>query len=428
MPEPKLQIPPEISTGRDARTRLVAILDHTASLGGGEIAILNLVRSLDPRRYRPLVLLFSNGSLRRKLEEAGVPTAIVPLDPGIVTASKDGLGRGTLLRLREILLSAAFVWRLAGELRRRRVDLVHTNSLKSDILGGAAARLAGIPLIWHVRDRIENDYLPRPVVHVFRWLARWVPHHVIANSAATLSTLRPPAKPRYHVVHDGARRAADQTPAPVQDDQRLLVGLVGRITPWKGQHVFLRAASMVHRRFPNARFQIVGSALFNEIHYERYLHRLTASLGLEDVVEFTGFREDVPNLIAKMDLIVHASTTGEPFGQVIVEGMAAGKPIVATNGGGVPEIVVDGQTGLLVPMGNAPAMAKAICRFLADPARRAEAGRRGRQRVNERFTIQFTADKVQRLYDEVLVQERRRKRPSRARKPSPLGPLSLMAQ
>jgi len=251
---------------------------------------------------------------------------------------------------------------------------------------------------------------------------------VIANSAATLSTLRPPAKPRYHVVHDGARRAADQTPAPVQDDQRLLVGLVGRITPWKGQHVFLRAASMVHRRFPNARFQIVGSALFNEIHYERYLHRLTASLGLEDVVEFTGFREDVPNLIAKMDLIVHASTTGEPFGQVIVEGMAAGKPIVATNGGGVPEIVVDGQTGLLVPMGNAPAMAKAICRFLADPARRAEAGRRGRQRVNERFTIQFTADKVQRLYDEVLVQERRRKRPSRARKPSPLGPLSLMAQ
>jgi glycosyltransferase involved in cell wall biosynthesis len=428
MLEPKPQIPRQFPAARTAQTRVVAILDHTASLGGGEIAILNLVRSLDPRRYRPLVLLFSNGPLRRKLEEAGIPTAIVPLDQSIVNTSKDTLGRGTLLRLREILLSASFVWRLAGELRRRNVDLVHTNSLKSDILGGAAARLAGIPLIWHVRDRIENDYLPRPVVHLFRWLARWVPHHVIANSAATLSTLRPPATPRYHVVHDGTHRAADQTPATSRHDELLVVGLVGRITPWKGQHVFLRAASLVHRRFPNARFQIVGSALFNEIDYERYVRRLAVSLGLSDVVEFTGFREDVPKLIAKMDLVVHASTTGEPFGQVILEGMAAGKPIIATNGGGVPEIVVDGQTGLLVPMGNVPAMAKAICRFLADPARRAEAGRRGRQRLNERFTIQFTADKVQRLYDEVLVRERRRKRPSRACQTDPCGRLSLIAQ
>ena len=124
----------------------------------------------------------------------------------------------------------------------------------------------------------------------------------------------------------------------------------------------------MHRRFPKARFVIIGAALFGEDGYEREIRQLSAQLGLEEVVEFAGFRPDVQCAIAELDLVVHASTTGEPFGQVIIEGMAAGKPVVATNGGGVPEIVEDGQTGILVPMGDAPALAEAICRVLADPA------------------------------------------------------------
>jgi len=116
-----------------------------------------------------------------------------------------------------------------------------------------------------------------------------------------------------------------------------------------------------------------------------------------------GFRKDVAELIERLDLLVHASTIGEPFGQVILEGMAAAKAVVATRGGGVPEFVEDGVTGLLVPMGDAPALAAAMTQLLANRNLRLEMGIRARRHVIEAFTIQHTADKVQSLYDEMTI-------------------------
>ncbi|HZK82002.1 MAG TPA: glycosyltransferase family 4 protein, partial [Humisphaera sp.] len=209
---------------------------------------------------------------------------------------------------------------------------------------------------------------------------------------------------RYQVIHDDMN-SDDGPPVsalPARGELQATIGLVGRISPWKGQHIFLRAAVLVRERYPRARFQIVGAALFSEHDFEREIHALADSLGVADAVEFTGFREDVGDLIAAMDVLVHASTIGEPFGQVVIEGMAAGKPIVATNGGGIPEIVQDGVTGLLVPMGDAAQMADAVCQLLADPVKSQEMGQLGRRRVMKYFTIQQTAARVERIYDRVL--------------------------
>ena len=107
--------------------RRILFADHTAALGGGEIALLNLVRHLDRTRYVPVVLLFSDGPLRQRLRESGVETHVLPLSPSVVNARKDSLGAGTLVRLRDVLRSAAFVLRLRRQIRRLRVDLVHTN-------------------------------------------------------------------------------------------------------------------------------------------------------------------------------------------------------------------------------------------------------------------------------------------------------------
>jgi glycosyltransferase involved in cell wall biosynthesis len=164
----------------------------------------------------------------------------------------------------------------------------------------------------------------------------------------------------------------------------------------------LQAAALVFKAFPNARFVIVGAALFGEDEYDMEVRRLPKRLGIEDVVEFAGFRSDIAHVIASLDLVVHASTMGEPFGQVIIEGMAAGKPVVATNGGGVPEIVEDGRTGILVPMGDAQAMADAVCRIIADPARAKEMGIQGRRRVENYFTVEMTAFKVEAVFRTVL--------------------------
>ena len=224
------------------------------------------------------------------------------------------------------------------------------------------------------------------------------------------------------VVHDGlppeeflgallaqndAANGGAQGRAPV-------IGLVGRISPWKGQDIFLRAAAQVVQHFPAARFQIIGAPLFGEEEYEQEVRALCTELGLDGHVEWLGFRRDVPQLVAGLDLLVHASKTGEPFGQVVVEAMMAAKPVVATNGGGIPEIVLDGDTGLLVPMNDAPAMASAIERVLRDPASAKGMGERGLKRAREYFSIARTGNKIARVYEHLLVHEAQKKRRQRA--------------
>jgi glycosyltransferase involved in cell wall biosynthesis len=392
----------------------VLFTDHTATLGGGEIALLNLVRRVDRSRFTPVVLLFSEGPLCEKLIEAGIETHVMPLSETVLGVKKDALGAGSLLRLGAILRVIAYVVQVARTIRRLRAKIVHTNSLKADVIGGIAARIAGVPVLWHVRDRIETDYLPPSVTHAFRFLCRVIPDYIVANSAATLQSLRLVGRSkgstipsgielrqRTHVVHDGTGPTASPAASSIRDGIKRVI-LVGRIARWKGQHVFLQAAALVRQKFPSVRFQIVGGPLFGAQTYEREIHDLCGTLHLDDVVEFLGHRPDVPDLIRQSGVLVHASITGEPFGQVIIEGMAAGKPVVATHGGGVPEIVLDGVTGILVPMADANAMAEAICRLLADEDLAIRMGQLGRQRVLDQFTIEQTAGRVQRVYDEIL--------------------------
>ena len=393
----------------------VLFYDHTAALGGGEMALLHLVKALDRHLVAPQVLLSAEGPLADRLRKV-CDVHVLPLPEKIRKAKKDTLGFGSLLRLKDIGRVTDYICRIAGLIRTQHIQLVHTNSLKADIIGGCAARLARCPVIWHVRDRIEPDYLPTLVVKTFRALSRILPTHVLANSEATLATLRLPRRKQGEaipsgislkaaagVVHDGISVASfNQT---TMEGRLPVIGLVGRISPWKGQHVFIEAAKIVTQRYPHARVRIIGAPLFGEEQYEKSLMEQRKRLGLENVVEFTGFKSDVTSEIEQLTLLVHASTTGEPFGQVIIEGMAARKPVIATNGGGVPEIVVHGETGLVVPMGNARAMAEAICEILPHPVRGGQMGDNGYERVRNHFTIEKTARAVERVYRHVLALE-----------------------
>ncbi len=397
-------------------TSRILYVDHCALMSGGEIALLNLVKSLDRTRFTPLVLLFSEGPLVAALRSAGVETQVVLLDRSIADTRKDALGLGTMAKMREAVLAARFVWALRRIISELDIDVVHTNSLKADILGGAAARLARKPLIWHVRDRIADDYLPPAVTRLFRFLSGAIPHVVIANSASTLESIHRTRDDHSavvysgtnmrdgNVVHDGLNANAfdgRRTTRPGEEDASI-IGLLGRISPWKGQHIFIRAAAIVLTKFPRARFRIIGKVMFDEADYEKQIQALVHQLGIAHAIEFVGFRSDVATALAELDLLVHASTTGEPFGQVIVEGMAAGLPVVATDGGGVPEIVIHGNTGLLVPMNNVEAMAEAITQILSDPKSAGEMGRSGKVRAREVFSIDKTARAVEAIYERLL--------------------------
>ena len=150
------------------RPQRILYLDHTGAMGGGEVALVNLVQNLDRSRYQPVVALFEDGPLAVRLREAEIETHLVPLPESLIQTRKESLSGLGLLRGGDLFRLLAHVRRLARFIRQGHFDLVHTNSLKSDIIGALAARLAGTPVLWHVRDRIHRDYLPRQAVIAFR--------------------------------------------------------------------------------------------------------------------------------------------------------------------------------------------------------------------------------------------------------------------
>jgi len=377
----------------------VMLFDHTAQLGGGEIALLEMVGHFDRAKVTPIVVIASQGLLPERMRSIA-ETHVLELDADVVQARKDDLGSGISTVLKQAAKSIAYTFRLARFMREHRIDIVHTNSLKADILGGIAAKLARRPLIWHLRDRIEDDYLPHSVVRVFRLLARALPDFIIGNSKATLQTLHLNGQVPVESIASGVDLStfAPIATAAVTEKETVDIGIIGRLCEWKGQHIFLRAAATIAPGFPKARFKIIGAPLFGEESYAEELRALAASLGVADLVEFMGFRSDVRQLIGQLDLVVHASTTGEPLGQVILQGMAAGKPVIATNGGGVPEIMVDGVTGILVPMGDVAEMAAAMRAILTSGDMGREMGQAGRRHVEAGYTIESTTRKIEAIY------------------------------
>ena len=354
-----------VGRGRTARLQTgrlrVVYLDHVAQLSGGELALLRTLPAL-LKEVEPIVVLGEDGPLRAKLEALGIDVRVVPL-----AGSVRNTRRHTATRLSpgQLLTIAHYLLTLRALLRELAPDLVHTNSLKAALYGGAAGRLARVPVLWHVRDRIAEDYLPRPVVRLVRLAAKVLPTAIVANSRATLATLpRGGTVLASPVVPDSVA-----VPAVVRSTStgRFTVGLVGRLSPWKGQDVFLRAFALA---FPGGgeKAHLVGSAMFGEQDWETELRALAGSLGIADRVDFRGFHEDVWEELALLDVAVHASTTPEPFGQVVLEAMAAGVPIIASAEGGPAEVVTDGVDGLLVAPRDPAALAAALRRLAADPS------------------------------------------------------------
>jgi glycosyltransferase involved in cell wall biosynthesis len=363
----------------------VAVLDHTAELGGAELALLRLLEALDGARIEPVVVLFADGPLARRLRSAGHAVEVVALRERLRVANRR---LGPASALTAALSSVGFLSRLVARVRRLDVDVIHTTSLKADLVGVPVARLLGLPLVWHVHDRIAPDYLPGWTTRLVRALARRAPTAVVANSAATAATL--PGARGLTVVHPGL--APDQVaPAPRrrQPEGSPLVGMVGRLSPTKGQLVLVRAMRQVVDRRPDARLRLVGAAAFGAASYDREVREEIGRLGLVEHVQLAGFVDDPRVELGRFTVSVHASPVPEPFGQVVTEAMAWGVPVVATSGGGVDEIVRSGppgcETGLLVPADDAAALAAAILDVLDHPAPALARAARAHADVRDRF-------------------------------------------
>ncbi len=296
--------------------------------------------------------------------------------------------RRGLLRTLPALAGIIGLTRQIGRLAASH-DLVYCNSQKSFVLGALASWLHRTPLLWHLHDILDRHHFGWLQIRLVVGLANRRAERVVvpskaaadafvdAGGRASLVVLVRNGVPVPRCVEPPTGRAALRHELDLP--RGFLFGVFSRLAPWKGQHVALAALALL----PDAGCVIAGDALFGEQDYLASLRAEADRLGVADRVHFLGHRDDVATLMRAVDVVVHPSTDPEPFGLTMVEAMLAGTPLVASWAGAAAEILDGGRVGVLVPPGDALALATALeqCRSRPEAAaRRAATARRHAER------------------------------------------------
>lgn len=373
------------------------------NIGGPAIHAILLTRGLQNEHFRSLLVSGqegpNEGSFLELAERYGVRPLLI-----------EELGR-------EVSLAndLAAVKRLYRLMRRVRPHIVHTHMAKAGTTARLAARLAGVPIVLHTyHGHVFHSYFSPAKTAVFLNIERLLglfTDRIIAvgekqrqeligyRVAAPRKIMAIPLGLPLEAMLDAERERGRLRAELGLNGTHQLVGIVARLVPIKAHEVFLNAAVEVHKQRPNTRFVIVGDG-----ERRAELEALTRELGLGDAVRFLGWRRDMRTIYADLDVVALSSLNeGSPV--AIIEAMAAARPVVATNVGGVSEVVADGESGLLVRPRDAKALARAILALLEDPSGAERMGQAARAAVYPRYsTVRLLAD-IERLYLELARQK-----------------------
>lgn len=382
----------------------VAFIDHAHQLGGAQKSLCELLARLDRERFTPFLLCSANAQWlgRPELEEVHIVPVFKPLP--LLSQRRDQLSHSVTGSLTQLWGGFGPALEVRRALRRLNIDLVHTNTLKAHLLGGLGAHLAGRPLVWHVRDILEPGAARAWLLRA----ARYLRPHVVAISQAVAGQFPEGIVP-VTLIYNGIpldRFTPGDPPTHLRADLGLspdqeIICVVGRLAPWKGHRTLLEALATLRLRRPQAVLVVVGEVAFWDTSYETELHDLARFLNVEKYVRWVGFREDVPDLLRLCDVFVLPSVD-EPFGRALIEAMAVGKPVIATRSGGAPEVVLEGETGLLVEPGNVTELAEAMERLLADRELAARMATAGLARAHECFDVCRVVAMVEELHEQIL--------------------------
>lgn len=414
----------------DTGKTTILYLDTAPAVGGSVISLLELLKGLDKELYQPVVVTFTDHPYVQRYEQAGARVVVwseyqsSDHRPSWARAMRQtspmkrwkegrvggrvyhGLGLGLWLAQRGFPRAA----RLLSVARKNGASLIHTNiRVGHDREGIIAAWLGRLPCVCHVRHQEALGWFDRR-------LADTVDEFIYISHAVQESHLSSGVRQgRGQVVYNGLS-IADWNRAlnPARGRELLgvspgvpLVGIVGRLDKWKGHRVFLRAMAKLRTRVPEVRGVVVGDAPPELPAYRPELEQLTVQLGLAETVSFVPFQTELAAVMSALNVAVLPSTSPEPFGRVLIEAMAAGTPVVASDSGASREIVDDGQQGILFPPGDDEALVDAVARLLSDRSLATEMGRAGQKRVAERFdSAQYVAG-VEAVYRDVLAKHHR---------------------
>ena len=368
--------------------RVLYLSDTGGLMGGAATSLVSLITRLDRSQFQPFALLGSDGDFANALRGLGVDVTVAELAPVVRSYCPATLARSA--------------WRLGrgcravrAVCREKKIDIIHANDNTVVFYAVLPAMRSGRRSVWHVRSEA------RRLGRIGAFLVKHCDALVFCSEANAAPFRRFAEHARKMLV---AYEGVD-LPALVEQSQRAsireenhiapdvpLVGLVGRVTRIKGQDDFLKAAAVVLQKQPRARFAVVGApaagsrdALEADVAFGNSLPPLCEKLGVADRVIFTGHRNDVPAVMKDLSVLAVPSRH-EGLGIVALEAMALGVPVVASNVGGLPEIIQDGTNGLLVPPDDADALGLAIVRLLADRDLARRLSDAARRTVRERFS------------------------------------------
>jgi len=384
----------------------ILFLNSRSEYGGADMGLLSIVKYLSRERYRSWVVLPGDGPLVGAMRDAGAEVLQIPL--------------AKLERLDSVAGLLAFPFRTMGSttrlvrlIREKSIDLVYTNS--SAIQAGAlAARLAGVPHVWHIREIWTK---PRLITRPLYRFARAASSEVIAITQAVARADFGAATDGIHIIGDSIdhQRFASLTSAKelrmelgISFDAPV-VGTVARLVPQKGLHHFLEAAEIVLQECERARFLIVGDIL--RLRYQEYKDQLLCAASkpsLSGRVVFSGWRQDVPDLLRAMDVFALCSAGPEGLGSVIAEAWWAGRPVVAPDHSGPAEVVSPGQTGLLYRNGETEDLAESILSLLRDPELARRLASAGQAEAQAKYHAAVNVGRIEGIFDSVLKRENER--------------------
>ncbi|MFC1548653.1 glycosyltransferase family 4 protein [Candidatus Omnitrophota bacterium] len=375
----------------------ILFLDHQSEMGGAEFLLLGIVRALNKDIFKPIVMLGEEGKFNLELSKSGADVIVTNIPKQFRALKRDPSRKNSILPfLVSIFALCGLIGRTRRIIKENKINIVFANTVKSAIFGIPAAKLARVKVAWWIHDRFTKDFYKPIFLKGIKHLAGNV-DKIICNSEGTRSSFLRlagnKAKNKAVVIYNGVdldRFSPDLKGENVRKELSLkgerIIGLIGRFEPWKGQDVFIKAAGTALGKNNNLKFILAGGPLFGREEYEKQCRDLAKSMGIEDRIMFLGFRDDIPEIIAASDVIVHTSILPEPFGRDIIEAMACGKPVISTNVGGPREIITS-DTGILIEPDDPGMLAEAIIRLSDDPDRMELLGRNARKRAEEKFDI-----------------------------------------
>ncbi len=371
--------------------KAILFIDHVDGIGGAEESLLLLIKKLDRTQWTPY-LICPEGKLASLARQNGAIVFIFDLP-----------------KLRKSVWAFVSLGKVAHQIRTiaRKINaaIVHSNSIRASIYTALASLGEDYAFVWHMRDFwLSEDKPKNPVIDsILKRILYRLARCVITNSYAVSKNL--PYKHKTYTIHNGIdlsklvindltelRAKFRQTYHIAPND--IVIGTVGRLRPWKGQHRFIEVAGLIRSTYPQAKYIIVGGDPFSDNgDYAKSLQEQITSYGLNNNFICTGQLNDPRSAFAAMDIFVHPGDP-EPFGLVNIEAMATQKPVVAFAHGALPEIVIDGMTGVLVTPYNLPEMATQIEKLIQDLELRQLLGKMARHHVISQFSIEKTVSEI----------------------------------